>query len=47
MKWDGKEISISRDTANPELILIGGLLAASVFMGEKPRDLIKAIVARK
>jgi hypothetical protein len=47
MEWDGREVSISRDTANTELILIGGLLAASLFMGEKPTDLIKSILTKK
>ena len=47
VKWNGDELHFTRDTTNPELVIIGGLVAASLFMGDKPIDLLKAIVNKK
>lgn len=47
MKWSNDEFHFTRDTTNPELVLIGGLVASSLFMGDKPIDLLKAILQRK
>lgn len=47
VKWNEDELHFTRDTTNPELVIIGGLVAASLFMGDKPIDLLKAIVNKK
>lgn len=47
IKWNNEEFHFTRDTTSPELVLIGGLLAASLFMGSSPTDLIKSIITRK
>lgn len=47
LKWNGEEFSFTRDTTSPELVVVGGLVAAALVSGEKPSDLLKAIVQRK
>lgn len=47
VKWNDDELHFTRDTTNPELVIIGGLVAASLFVGDKPIDLLKAILQRK
>lgn len=40
-KWSGGDFEFTRDTESPELVIIGGLAAAAIFMGDKPIDLLK------
>lgn len=47
VKWNNEEFEIKRDTTSPELVIIGGIVAASLFMGEKPIDLLRSIVSKK
>lgn len=47
VKWNDDEFHFTRDTTSPELVIIGGLVAASLFMGDKPMDLLKAIVNKR
>lgn len=47
VKWSDDEFHFTRDTTSPELIVIGGLVASSLFAGEKPIDLIKSMIQKK
>ena len=46
-QWNGKEFSFTRDTSNPWIAFGGGLVAASLFAGEKPSDLLKLFIPKK
>lgn len=41
VKWSGEEFSFTRDTTDPSLVIVGGLVAAAVVSGDKPIDLLK------
>lgn len=47
VKWSNDEFHFTRDTTSPELVMIGGLVAVSLFAGEKPIDLIRSIIEKK
>jgi hypothetical protein len=48
VKWDGDDgFEFKRDTTSPELVIIGGLIAASLFMGDKPIDLLRSMLNKK
>lgn len=46
VKWSGREFEFSRDTDNHVLPIVGGLVAASLFLGDKPIDLLRKILKK-
>lgn len=44
-KWQGRDnFSITRDTVSPINVIIGGLVASALFVGDSPKDLLKALL---
>jgi hypothetical protein len=49
VKWSGddRKFEFTRDTVSPHLVIIGGLVAAALFAGDKPIDLLRSILNKK
>lgn len=47
VKWQGKDdFSFTRDTASPVNVIIGGLAAAALFLGDSPAELLNKLLGK-